>query len=171
MASQRSAVGEQRLFCRSLEGSRGWTSLHGRCTRRASGGATSHTSEGRGCGKWLQLGGEWPGALLARKTRTIRMCSLDARSEGKSACSPLRQKGENRKALAWANRMSREIDCEAIGGRAGEKYLPIGWAGEKAVRSGRPFSLPLRRRRHHCCLVISESFDRWRTLLCLSPLC
>ena len=25
---------------------------------------------------------EWPGALLARRTRTIRMCSFDARSEG-----------------------------------------------------------------------------------------
>ena len=25
---------------------------------------------------------EWPGALLARRTRTIRMCSFDARSKG-----------------------------------------------------------------------------------------
>jgi hypothetical protein len=29
-------------------------------------------------------------------------------------------------ALAWANGMSREIDCEAIGGQAGEKYLLVG---------------------------------------------
>jgi hypothetical protein len=48
----------------------------------AKEGATSHTSEGRGCGKWLQLGGEWPGALLARRTRTLRRCSFDARSKG-----------------------------------------------------------------------------------------
>ena len=27
-------------------------------------------------------GEEWPGALLARRTRTIRMCLFDARSKG-----------------------------------------------------------------------------------------
>ena len=39
------------------------------------------------------------------------LCSRNARS---------------RKTLAWANGTSRETDCEAIGGRAGEKCLPLG---------------------------------------------
>jgi hypothetical protein len=34
-------------------------------------------------------GGEWPGALLARRTRTIRMCSFDARSQGQPRPLPL----------------------------------------------------------------------------------
>ena len=31
---------------------------------------------------------ERPGALLARRTRTVKRCSFDARSEGQSGCSP-----------------------------------------------------------------------------------
>ncbi len=34
---------------------------------------------------------EWPGALLARRTRTIRMCSFDARSKGQPRPLPLRK--------------------------------------------------------------------------------
>ena len=36
-----------------------------------------------------RMGGEWPGALLARRTRTIRMCSFDARSKGQPWPLPL----------------------------------------------------------------------------------
>ena len=36
-----------------------------------------------------RMGGEWPGALLARRTRTIRMCSFDARSKGQPWLLPL----------------------------------------------------------------------------------
>ncbi len=44
------------------------------------------------------------------------------------------------KTLARANGTSWEIACEASGGRAGEKYLPVGGLGEKVVRSGRSIS-------------------------------
>ena len=38
---------------------------------------------------------EWPGALLARRTRTIRMCSFDARSERQPRPLPLREVWES----------------------------------------------------------------------------
>jgi hypothetical protein len=41
------------------------------------------------------------------------------------------------KALARANGTSWEIAFEASGGRAGEKYLPVGGLDEKVVHSGR----------------------------------
>ena len=40
-------------------------------------------------GRWGGRGREWPGALLARRTRTIRMCSFDARSRGQPRPLPL----------------------------------------------------------------------------------
>ncbi len=42
-----------------------------------------------------------------------------------------------RKALASANGTSWEIACEASGGRAGEKYLPVGGRVRKSRASGR----------------------------------
>ena len=36
-------------------------------------------------------GGERPGALLARRTRTIKLCSFDARSKGQPRPLPLRE--------------------------------------------------------------------------------
>ena len=63
--------------------------------------------------------------LCARRTRTIKRCSFDARSEGQSGCSPLGQSGENLKALARANGTSRRAS---------------GRVGEKAARSGRSIS-------------------------------
>jgi len=58
--------------------------------------------------------------LLARRTRTMKLCSSDARREGQSGDS-LGRVGvmvqiRKQKALARANGTSREIDCEAIGG-------------------------------------------------------
>ena len=58
-------------------------------------------------------------AFSARRTRTMKLCSFNARSKGQPWPLLLAQSGENRKALAWANGTSREIDCEAIGGRGG----------------------------------------------------
>ena len=52
---------------------RGWTRL-----RRGLGGSSNR--EERGGSQTI---------LLARRGRTIRMCSLDARSKGQSGCSPL----------------------------------------------------------------------------------
>ena len=37
------------------------------------------------------MSGEWPGALLARRTRTIGMCSSDARRKGQPWPLPLRE--------------------------------------------------------------------------------
>jgi len=58
--------------------------------------------------------------LLARRTRTMKLCSYDARSEGQSGDSLGREgmmvQRRKQKALARANGASREIDCEAIGG-------------------------------------------------------
>ena len=58
--------------------------------------------------------------LLARRTRTMKRCSSDARSEGQSGDSLGREgvmvQRKKQEALAWANGTSREIDCEAIGG-------------------------------------------------------
>jgi hypothetical protein len=85
--------------------------------------------------------------LLARRGRTIRMCSLDARSEGQSGDSLGREgvtvQRRKQKALARANGTSREIDYETIGGRAGEKYLPVGgWVRKlRAVEDHQPPSL------------------------------
>ena len=59
--------------------------------------------------------------FCARRTRTIRMCSFDARSFGYSLNRGLR----NWKALALAKGTSRRAS---------------GWAGVKAARSGRSIS-------------------------------
>ena len=65
----------------------------------------------------------WEGSsqtiLLARRGRTIRMCSLDARSEGQSGCSP-RAKLE-----------------KSEGPRPGSWHVSAasGWAGENDARS------------------------------------
>jgi hypothetical protein len=77
-------------------------------------------------------GMERPGALLARRTRTVKLCSPGTRArlgalgdfgrvrilravKGNLGHSP---KGKYRKwkAFAWAHGTSREIDCEATGG-------------------------------------------------------
>ena len=59
---------------------------------------------------------ERPGALLARRTRTIRVCSFDARSKGQPRPLPLRESIRSRKALAMGKgRVS------ARPGLAGEK--------------------------------------------------
>jgi hypothetical protein len=67
--------------------------------------------------------------LLARRTRTMKRCSSDARSEGRSGDS-LGQEGVmvqrgKQEALARANGTSRRAS---------------GWAGEKVARSGRSIS-------------------------------
>ena len=69
-----------------------------------------------------EMGRERPGALLARRTRTMKLCSFDARSKGQPRPLPSMQSGESLKALAWDNGTSRRAS---------------GWEGEKAARSGR----------------------------------
>ena len=59
---------------------------------------------------------ERPGALLARRTRTVKLCSFDARSKGQPSATPFKRGVRRRKTLARINGTSREIDCEAIGG-------------------------------------------------------
>ncbi len=54
MASQDSAVGEQRIFCISLQESRGLISRKAGAPEENPEGATSHIYEDAGCGKWLQ---------------------------------------------------------------------------------------------------------------------
>ena len=67
--------------------------------------------------------------LLARRTRTMKRCSSDARSEGQSGDSLGREgvmvQRKKQEALAWANGTCRRAS---------------GWAGEKAARSGRSIS-------------------------------
>ena len=41
---------------------------------------------------------EWPGALLARRTRTMKLCSSDARSKGQPRPLPLSEHIRSRKA-------------------------------------------------------------------------
>ena len=57
--------------------------------------------------------------LLARRTRTIKRCSSDARSEGQSGDSLEREglmvQRRKQEALTWANGRFREVDCEVIG--------------------------------------------------------
>ncbi len=50
---------------------------------------------------------ERPGALLARRTRTIRMCSFDARSKGQPWPLPLREHIRSRNVLARVKGASR----------------------------------------------------------------
>jgi hypothetical protein len=47
-----------------------------------------------------KVSGERPAGLLARRTRTMGMCSFDARSKGQPGALPLREVGSNRKAYA-----------------------------------------------------------------------
>jgi len=74
-------------------------------------------------------GEERPRALLARRTRTMKLCSSDARSEGQSGDSLGREglmvQRRKQEALARANGTSRRAS---------------GWAGEKVARSGRSIS-------------------------------
>jgi hypothetical protein len=71
--------------------------------------------------------GERPGALLARRTRTIRMCSFDARSKGQPA-TPLKkgiEKLEGPRLGYW-----HVSACQWVG-------------GEKVVRSRKSSISPL----------------------------
>jgi hypothetical protein len=61
--------------------------------------------------------GERPGALFARRTRTMELCSFDARSKGRPWPLPLREGIRNRTALLAAfledslSRRSHEESC------------------------------------------------------------
>ena len=62
----------------------------------------------------------WEGSnqtiLLARRGRTIRMCSLDARSEGQSGCSPWGKVGKVRRpALALMASLGKSIAKQSKG--------------------------------------------------------
>ena len=46
-----------------------------------------------------RMGREQPGALVARRTRTVKLCSSDARSLGQPRPLPLKRCGENEKGL------------------------------------------------------------------------
>ena len=70
----------------------------------------------RGLGRMRR---ERPGALLARRTRTVKRCSFDARSKGQPRPLPLREV-YGVEGLAWANGTSRRAS---------------GWAGENVARS------------------------------------
>jgi len=72
---------------------------------------------------------ERPGALLARRTRTMNLCSFDARSEGQSDDSPGRE-----------GVMVQRRKQEALARAKGTSRRAIGWTGEKAARSGRSIS-------------------------------
>ena len=77
--------------------------------------------------------GERPGALLARRTRTIRMCSFDAgsgRPNRPPSCERRCERGRSlvETVLAWEKSVSRRAR---------------GWAGDKVARSeGRSGSCP-----------------------------
>ena len=59
----------------------------------------------------------WEGSnqtiLLARRGRTIRMCSLDARSEGQSGCSPRGKFGKPEGPRPGSRHVSA---CQWVGG-------------------------------------------------------
>ena len=61
--------------------------------------------------------GERPGALLARRTRTMKLCSFDARSKGQPWPLPLREGIRNRTALPSASlegNVSRRLDKRVV---------------------------------------------------------
>jgi hypothetical protein len=79
---------------------------------------------------------ERPGPLLARRTRTIRMCSFDARSKGQPRLLPLRRAIRSQKALALDKaRLDRAegwlggIYCAQLG----SPQLPLSNEGALAV--------------------------------------
>jgi hypothetical protein len=76
--------------------------------------------------------------LLARRTRTIRMCSSDARSEEQSAYSLWGSWGIRRPSLGLVVRLGQSIAKQSEG-QAGEKYLAVGGRVRKlsAVMGGR----------------------------------
>jgi len=78
--------------------------------------------------------------------RTIRMCSLDARSED-SLAAPLKAKRGNRKALARANGTSRKSIAKQSEGRAGEKCLPVGGRVKSCVQWDTNQAVPRKRKR------------------------
>ena len=59
--------------------------------RSEAGGRRPGRPPARGTRALGRMGRERPGALLARRTRTIRMCSFDARSKGQPGPLPLRE--------------------------------------------------------------------------------
>ena len=64
--------------------------------------------------------------LCARRTRTIKRCSSDARSEGQSGCSPEGEVGKTRRpSPGQMARLGKSIAKQSEGG-AGEKYLAVG---------------------------------------------
>ena len=80
--------------------------------------------------------------LLARRTRTMKLCSSDARSEGQSGDSLGRESmvlKSKQKALAGLMARLGESIAKQSEGRAG-KNICQGWAGEKVARSRRPSS-------------------------------
>ena len=72
------------------------------------------------------MGREWPGALLARRTRTIRMCSFDARSKGQPWPLPYREMKRIRRPSPGLMARPVKSIAKQSEGRAGEKYLPVG---------------------------------------------
>ena len=68
---------------------------------------------------------ERPGALLARRTRTMKLCSSDARSRGQPW--PLSQrKVERTGTLSLGGNMFRVNGCKAAGDWAGEVVRAVG---------------------------------------------
>ena len=59
---------------------------------------------------------ERPDALLARRTRTMKLCSSDDAPVEGSLGHSLREKWRKLRPSCSANGTSREIDCNAIGG-------------------------------------------------------
>ena len=71
-------------------------------------------------------GGNSQAILLARRTRTMKRCSFDARSEGHSLATPLTRGREDWKALVGLMARPGESIAKQSEGRAGEKCLPVG---------------------------------------------
>ena len=98
--------------------------------------------------KTSKLGGdgeEWPGALLARRTRTIRMCSFDARSKGQPGLLPLADvwSGGSTAAVKSSSRpcllgieLEKRVRMDA---RSGRSIRPHSW--REASEHGRTISI------------------------------
>jgi hypothetical protein len=56
-------------------------------TRKKRGEGSLLVSFARGTRALRRMGRERPGALLARRTRTVKLCSFDARSKGQPGYS------------------------------------------------------------------------------------
>ena len=81
-------------------------------------------------------GRERPGALLARRTRTVKQCSFDARSKGQPRPLPFKKNEKESEDPRLGQRAPRGKESVlADSGRVGEISAGVGWVRLIAILS------------------------------------